>query len=120
VTADEAGAVVGRQARGKHVASPVGRAMIWQPAAAARPILRIEVRPAGGQPEEMPYTRPVPGVADGYLAGQSAVLYAARCTVTVSIHGAEPAEDGPGGEEAALIRLLSLVAGRLPGLVTRP
>jgi hypothetical protein len=120
VTADEAGAVVGRQARGKHVASPVGRAMIWQPAAAARPILRIEVRTADGQPEEMPYTRPVPGVADGYLAGQSAVLYAARCTVTVSIHGAEPAEDGPGGEEAALIRLLSLVAGRLPGLVTRP
>jgi hypothetical protein len=67
-----------------------------------------------------PASQPVPGVPDGYLAGQSAVLYAARCTVTVSIHGAEPAEDGPGGDEAALIRLLSLVAGRLPGLVARP
>jgi hypothetical protein len=56
-------------------------------------------------------------LAGGYLAGQSAVLYAAACTVTVSIHGAGPAKEGPPAGEAALIRVLSLVAGRLPGLV---
>jgi hypothetical protein len=54
-------------------------------------------------------------VAGGYLLGQGAVLYADSCTVTVAIHGA-----GLAGDEASLIRLLSLVATRLPGLAIRP
>jgi hypothetical protein len=43
------------------------------------------------------------------------VLYADSCTVTVGIHGA-----GQTGDEASLIRVLSLVAMRLTGLVIRP
>jgi hypothetical protein len=82
-------------------------------------VLRVEVRQAGrssgGRPEVPPDAQPVPGVAGGYLAGQSAVLDAGSCTVTISIHGA-----GPTGDEASLIRLLPLVAARLPGLLSRP
>jgi len=54
-------------------------------------------------------------VAGGYLAGQSAVLDAGSYIVTISIHGTRP-----GADEAALIRLLALVAARLPGLVSPP
>jgi hypothetical protein len=46
---------------------------------------------------------------------EGAVLYADSCTVTVGIHGA-----GQTGDEASLIRVLSLVAMRLTGLVIRP
>jgi hypothetical protein len=123
VTADEAAGVLRRRVQGKHVGSPASRVMIWQPTEAAQPMLRVEVRQAGplsgGRPAVPPDARPVPGVADGYLAGQSAVLDAGPCTVTISIHGA-----GPTGGEAALIGLLPLVAARLrsfpAGLVSRP
>jgi hypothetical protein len=115
VTADEAAEVLRGPVRGRHVGSPASRAMIWQPAGAAKPILRIEVHRAGPLPEVPPGARPVPEVAGGYLAGPSAVLDAGSCTVTISIHGT-----GPTGDEAPLTRLLPLVAARLPGLVSRP
>jgi hypothetical protein len=93
--------------------------MIWQPGGTARSVLRIEVRPArrppGAGPQVPGDARSVPGVAGGYRLGQGAVLYADSCTVTVGIHGA-----GLTGDEASLIRLLALVAARLPGLVIRP
>ena len=122
VTAEEAAGVLRCAVQGKHVGSPASRVMIWQPAGAARPVLRVEVRgagpPSGSHPDVPPDARPVPGVAGGYLAGQSAVLDAGSCTVTISIHGA-----GPTGGEAALIRLLPVVAARLrsfpAGLVSR-
>ena len=122
VTAEEAAGVLRCGVQGKHVGSPASRVMIWQPAGAARPVLRVEVRgagpPSGSHPDVPPDARPVPRVAGGYLAGQSAVLNAGSCTVTISIHGA-----GPTGGEAALIRLLPVVAARLrsfpAGLVSR-
>jgi len=58
---------------------------------------------------------PVPGVADGYLLGDKAVLYVGPLTVIISISGTVPA-----GNTASLIRLLPLVAERLGGLVIRP
>jgi hypothetical protein len=89
--------------------------MIWQPTGAAQPILRIEVRPSGRPPGIGPQVpaeaRGVPGVAGGYLLGQSGVVYTDFCTATVGIHGA-----GRSADEASLIRLVSLVAARLPCL----
>jgi hypothetical protein len=114
VTASEAAEVLRHEVGGRHVGRPDSRVMIWQPSGTARPVLRIEVR-AARRPQVPGGARPVPGVAGGYLLGQGAVLYADSCTVTVGIHGA-----GLTGDEAALIRLLSLVAARLPGLVIRP
>jgi len=111
VTADEAAEVLRRPVQGRHVDGPASRAMIWQPSGAAQPILRIEVRPTG--PRVPADARPVPGVGGGYLLGQSAVFYAVSCTATIGIHGA-----GQTADEASLIRLLSLVAARLPGLVS--
>jgi len=119
VTASEAAGVLRSEVQGRHVGSPDSRVMIWQPSGTARSVLRIEVRPARRPPDAGPQVpagaRPVSGVAGGYLLGQGAVLYADSCTVTVGIHGA-----GLAGDEASLIRLLSLVATRLPGLVIRP
>ena len=119
VTASEAAGVLCSEVRGRHVGGPGSRVMIWQPSGMARSVLRIEVRPArrppGAGPQVPAGARPVPGVAGGYLLGQGAVLYADSCTVTVAIHGA-----GLVGDEASLIRLLSLVATRLPGLAIRP
>ena len=115
VTAGEAAEVLRGPVRGRPVDAPGNRAMIWQPAGAAQPILRIEVRPAGRLPFTRPQVpaeaRPVTGVSGGYLLGQSGVLYAGSCTATVGIHGA-----GRPGDEASLIRLVSLIAARLPGL----
>ncbi|MGH3230768.1 MAG: hypothetical protein ACRDOA_19700 [Streptosporangiaceae bacterium] len=108
VPAETPAEVLRSEVRGRHVDSPGGRAMIWQPSGAAQPILRIEVRPAGTGPQVPGDARPVPGVAGGYLLGQGAVLYADSCTVTVGIHGA-----GLTGDEASLTRLLPLVAARL-------
>ena len=113
VTADEAAEVLRGPVRGRHVDGPASRAMIWEPSRAAQPILRIEVRPAGSGPRVPADARPVPGVGGGYLLGQSAVFYAVSCTATIGIHGA-----GQTADEASLIRLLSLVAARLPGLVS--
>jgi hypothetical protein len=119
VTASEAAGVLGYEVRGRPAGGPGSRVMIWQAGVTARPVLRIEVRPArrppGAGSQEPAGARPVPGVAGGYLLGQGAVLYAGSCTVTVGIHGT-----GLTGDEASLIRLLSLVAARLPGLVIRP
>jgi hypothetical protein len=112
VTADEAAGVLRGPVRGRQMASPGSRAMIWQPSGAAQPILRIEVRPAGAGPRVPPDARPVPGVGGGYLLGQGAVLYTITCTATIGIHGA-----GPTADEASLVRILSLVSARLPGLL---
>jgi hypothetical protein len=111
VTADEAAEVLHRPVQGRYLDGPASRAMIWQPSGAAQPILRIEVRPTG--PRVPADARPVPGVGGGYLLGQSAVFYAVSCTATIGIHGA-----GQTADEASLIRLLSLVAARLPGLAS--
>ena len=119
VTASEAAEVLRSEVRGRHVGGPDSRAMIWQPSGAAQPILRIEVRPTGrlaGAGARVPAdARPVPGVVGGYLLGQSALLYGGSCTATIGIHGA-----GQTADEASLIRILSLVAMRLTGLVIRP
>jgi hypothetical protein len=119
VTADEAAEVLRGPVRGRHVDGPGSRAMIWQPSAAARPILRIEVRPAGSGPRVPADARPVPGVGGGFLLGQSAMLHAGSCITAIGVHGAgRPGMDT--ADEAALIRLLTLVSARLPGLVIRP
>lgn len=92
VTAGEAAGVLRAEVRGRHVGGLDSRVMIWQPSGTARPVLRIEVRPArrppGAGPQVPGDPRPVPGVAGGYLLGQGAVLYADSCTVKVGIHGA--------------------------------
>ena len=83
--------------------------MIWQPAGAAQPILRIEVRPAGSGPRVPADARPVPGVGGGFLLGQSAMLYAGSCITAIGVHGAGlPGRDT--ADEAALTRLLALVS----------
>jgi hypothetical protein len=114
VMAAEAAAILGGPVQGKHLGGPSGRTMIWQPSGRPRPMLRIEVWPAGGGRPVPPAAWPVPGVAGGYLLGQSAMLTIPPLTVIISIYGKVPAGNTvPAGNGASLIRLLPLVAERL-------
>jgi len=131
VMAAEAAAVLGTPVQGKHLGGPSGsRTMIWQPTRTARPMLRIEVRPAGSGRPAPPAAQPVPGVADGYLLGQSAVLTVPPLTVTISTHGtvlagagpagAGLAGAGPAGADVVLAGLLPVVEARLRQLGGSP
>jgi hypothetical protein len=118
VTPDEAAAVLGVPADGKHVYGKhldtgPGRSMVWQHATTARPMLRVEVRPAAGRGPAAPGARRVPGVADGYLTGQAAGVTVPPLIVILSVHGTVPA--GP----ARLTALLPVVEGRLRAVATR-
>ncbi len=118
VTADDAAAILGGPVQGNHLSSLVGRAMTWQPARTAKPVLRINVRDTGRPPGSRTAAQtgwPVPGVTDGYLLGDRTVLYAGPWTVIMSISGTVP-----GGNGASLIRLLPLVETRLRELAARP
>ena len=118
MAADDAAATLGGPVQGHHLSSPVGRAMTWQPARKAEPVLRIDVRDTGRPPGSRTAAQtgwPVPGVADGYLLGDKAVLYAGPWTVIISIRGTVP-----GGNGASLIRLLPRVEARLRELAARP
>ncbi len=118
VTADDAAAILGGPVQGNHLSSPVGRAMTWQPARKAEPVLRIDVRDTARPPGGLTAAQtgwPVPGVTDGYLLGDKTVLYAGAWTVIMSIRGT-----APGGNGASLIRLLPLVEARLRELAARP
>jgi len=111
VTAGEAAAVFGGPVQRHHISSPAGRATSWQLTGTVSPSLRIDVRgtirsPSGLSPAQIGW--PVPGVTGGYLMGSKAVLYAGPWTVILSIRGTVPA-----GNEATLVHLLPLVAGRL-------
>jgi hypothetical protein len=90
VTAAEAAAVLGGPVEGKHLDGMPGRTMVWQPARTSRPMLRVEVRHAGrveGSRPAPPAARLIPGVADGYLLGQGAVLNVPPLTAVISVHG---------------------------------
>jgi hypothetical protein len=109
VTAAEAAAVLGRPVAGKHLDGTAGRTMVWQPAGTSRPMLRVEVRHAGrgaGSRPAPPAAQPVPGVADGYLLGQGAVVNVPSLTAVISVHGTVRAG-------APLAGLLPAVEGRL-------
>jgi hypothetical protein len=109
VTAAEAAAVLGRPVEGKHLDGTSGRTMVWQPPGTSRPMLRVEVRHAGrgaGSRPAPPTAQPVPGVADGYLLGQGAVVNVPSLTAVISVHGAVRAG-------APLAGLLPAVEGRL-------
>ena len=108
VTEDEAAAILGAPVRGTHVDGAPGRTMAWQPAKTARPMLRVEVRHAADARRVPPTARPAPGVADGYLAGQGAVVTVPPLTALISIHGTESV-----AAEASLAGLLPVVEGRL-------
>ena len=118
VMADEAAWILGGPVQGNHLSSPVGRAMTWQPAKAAKPVLRIDVRdmarPSGSRTAAQTGW-PVPGVPDGYPLGDKTVLHVDPWTVIMSISGTVP-----GGNGASLIRLLPLVEARLRELAARP
>jgi hypothetical protein len=113
VTLDEAAAVIGGPADGKHVDAGVGRSMVWQHARTIRPMLRVEVRYTADSRPVPPGAWRVPGVADGYLADQAAGLTVPPLIAILSVHGTMP-----GGPER-LIGLLPVVEGRLRELVTR-
>ena len=68
VTRDEAAAVIGGPASGKHdrARRRPGRSMVWQHAKTTRPMLRVEVRYAADARPVPPGAWRVPGVADGY------------------------------------------------------
>ena len=108
VTEGEAAAILGGPVRGTHVDGAPGRTMAWQPARTARPMLRVEVRHAADARRVPPTARPAPGVADGYLAGQGAVVTVPPLTALISIHGTESV-----AAEASLAGLLPVVEGRL-------
>jgi hypothetical protein len=114
VTAAEAAAVLGGPVQGKHLDGMPGRTMVWQLARTSRPMLRVEVRHAGRGDGSRPAptaAQPVPGVADGYLLGQGAVLNVPPLTAAISVHGTIRA--GPAGAGGALAGLLPVVEGRL-------
>ena len=118
VMADEAAAILGGPVQGNHLSSPVGRAMTWQPARTAKPVLRIDVRTTGrpsGSRTAAQTGWPVPGVADGYLLGDKAVLHVGPLTVIISIRGTLA-----DGNAAWLIGLLPLVEARLREFAARP
>jgi hypothetical protein len=88
IMAAEAAAVLGTPVQGKHLDDgPASRTMIWQPPNATRPMLRVEVRHARRGRPVPPGARPVPGVADGYVLGQGAMLTVPPVTAIISIHG---------------------------------
>jgi hypothetical protein len=123
VTRDEAAAVIGGPASGKHLdgghvdgwhlnGGP-GRSMVWQHAKTTRPMLRVEIRYAADARPVPPGAWRVPGVADGYLTGQAAGVIVPPLITILSVHGTVPA--GP----ARLTALLPVVEGRLRELATR-
>jgi hypothetical protein len=121
VMADEAAAVLGTPVQGSHLDGPSGsRTMIWQPSGKPRPMLRIEVRHAGGGRPVPPAARPVPGVSDGYLLGRSAMLTVPPLTVIISVLGTVPAGAGPAGAGAVLADLLPVAEARLRRLGGSP
>jgi len=112
VTPEEAAVILGEPAdgkrvNGKHMDGGPGRSMVWQHARTIRPMLRVEVRYAADRGPVAPGAWRVPGVADGYLTGQAAVLTVPPLIVALSVHGTVPA--GP----ARLTALLPVVEGRL-------
>ena len=88
VTEAEAAAVLGGPVRGHHLDGVPGRTMVWQPPSTGRPMLRVEVRHAADARRVPPAARPAPGVADGYLLGQGAVVTVPPLTALISVHGA--------------------------------
>ena len=117
IMADEAAAVLGTPVQGKHLDDgPSSRTMIWQPPRATRPMLRVEVRHARRGRPVPPAARPVPGVANGYVLGQGAMLTVPPLTVIISIHGTVLAGAGLAGAGASRGRGRARRGGRRAGL----
>jgi hypothetical protein len=108
----EAAAILGGKVRGNHVDGAPGRTMVWQPPSTGRPMLRVEVRHAADARRVPPGARPAPGVADGYLLGQSAMVTVPPLAALISVHGAARAGTPVAG-------LLPAVEGRLRELGRR-
>jgi hypothetical protein len=96
----------------------LGRQRIWRPAAASRPSLQVMVQggalaaQAARQAER--HGTPLP-TADGWLlSGHSVVLCAGPLTARVTVTAPQPA-----GADAALARLVPLVAQRLRAAADR-
>jgi hypothetical protein len=113
VTRDEAAAVIGGPADGKHMDAGPGRTMVWQHAKTIQPMLRVEVRYTADARPVAPGAWRVPSVADGYLIGQAAGVIVPPLIAILSVHGTVPA--GP----ERLTALLPVVEGRLRELATR-
>jgi hypothetical protein len=114
VTRDEAAALLGGPADGRHADTGVGRTMIWQHARTTRPMLRVEVRHAAdARPAPPPGAWRAPGVADGYRLGLAGGLTVPPLIALLSIHGTVPS--GP----ERLAGLMPVVEGRLRDEVAR-
>ena len=112
VTEAEAAAILGVKVRGNHVDGAPGRTMVWQPPSTGRPMLRIEIRHAADARRVPPGALPAPGVADGYLLGQGAMVTVPPLAALISVHGAARAGTPVAG-------LLPVVEGRLRELGRR-
>ena len=102
IMADEAAAVLGTPGPGQ---APRRRAIRpdddLAAAPATRPMLRVEVRHARRGRPVPPAARPVPGVADGYVLGQAAMLTVPPVTAIISIHGTVLSGAGLAGARAS-------------------
>ena len=112
VTEAEAAAILGVKVRGNHVDGAPGRTMVWQPPSTGRPMLRVEMRHAADARRVPPGALPAPGVADGYLLGQGAMVTVPPLAALISVHGAARAGTPVAG-------LLPVVEGRLRELGRR-
>ena len=118
VTEAEAAAVLGVPVAGHHLDGLPGRTMVWQPrwtvkgGQGSRPMLRVEVRHAADARRVPPGALRAPGVADGYLLGQSAMVTVPPLAALISVHGAARAGTPVAG-------LLPAVEGRLRELGRR-